>query len=543
MLATFVIGLREGLEAALIVGIIAAFLKRNGHRLTGMWIGVAAAILLSIGVGVTLAAIEQALPQAAQEGMESVIGVVAVVFVTGMIVWMNRNSRGMKHELEGEAGAALQSRHTTALVVMAFLAVLKEGFETSVFLLATLSAASNTLLAALGALLGIVVAIALGVGIYYGGVRIDLGRFFRVTGAFLILVAAGLVLSTLRTAHEAGWITGGQQRTIDLSGVVTPGSIPSALITGVLGIPADPRLIELIGWALYLVTVTLYVYWPGSRRLAPPAARRLQRGIAIACVIGAAALAVGFSLPRSGPEQTLPIAVGAVSAGDVDAGAHGTTTVGTVSLAGDRLAVTVGNESTEQVDLAPASDTSDHAGWPAAARTWTSTPDVAAPATLSLADVATLNGGRLPIGISRTQQPGPFDASWQITDDGTAWVADGHLIDAVLTRQAVVTLSGGGLTTPRSVTLASSDPAHPDAGWHVVTTAVDAQVTALADEASFAEERALWGIHVPVALVLAAIVLVVFAARSQRRAGRERPSPDVPPPEPSPTESRTIHAH
>ncbi|MEZ5202481.1 MAG: FTR1 family protein [Micropruina glycogenica] len=155
MLATFIIGLREGLEAALIVGIIAAFLRRNGRSLTPMLIGVGAAVLLSLAVGIGLKLVEQSLPQAAQEGMEAIIGVVAIVFVTGMILWMTTNARGLKRDLEAHATEALGEGTSRALVLMAFLAVLKEGFETSVFLLATFSASTNAGLAATGAALGI----------------------------------------------------------------------------------------------------------------------------------------------------------------------------------------------------------------------------------------------------------------------------------------------------------------------------------------------------------------------------------------------------
>ncbi|MBN9069514.1 MAG: FTR1 family protein, partial [Rhizobiales bacterium] len=248
MLATFVIGLREGLEAALIVGIIAAFLRKNGKSLTAMWFGVLLAILLSIAVGVGLKLVEKALPQAAQEGMEAVIGAIAIFFVTGMIVWMNAHARDMKRQIEAEAADALGQASAYALALMAFLAVLKEGFETSVFLLATFSAAQSASLAAAGAVIGLLLSAVIGWGIYMGGVRINLSRFFRVTGAFLILVAAGLVITCLRTAHEAGWLNAGQQATVNLSWLVAPGSIQSALITGVLGIPADPRLIEVLGW-------------------------------------------------------------------------------------------------------------------------------------------------------------------------------------------------------------------------------------------------------------------------------------------------------
>ncbi|MGZ4452074.1 MAG: FTR1 family iron permease, partial [Nocardioides sp.] len=130
MLPTFVIGLREGLEAALIISILATFLRRNGASLRGLWIGITAGIGLSVAVGVVLRVIEQGLPQAKQEAMETIIGAVAVFFVTGMIFWMRTHARTMKKELESAAGDALRSGTTTALAVMAFLAVLREGFET-----------------------------------------------------------------------------------------------------------------------------------------------------------------------------------------------------------------------------------------------------------------------------------------------------------------------------------------------------------------------------------------------------------------------------
>ncbi|MFT4108517.1 iron uptake transporter permease EfeU, partial [Propionicimonas sp.] len=280
MLATFVIGLREGLEAALIVGIIAAFLRRNGRSLTPMVVGVLAAVLLSLGVGVGLHLVERELPQAAQEGMETIIGTVAIVFVTGMVLWMSTHSRGMKKELEAEAGEALGNGSTRALALMAFLAVLKEGFETSVFLLATFSASTDAGAAALGAAFGLVAAVAIGYGLYRGSVKLNLGRFFQITGAFLVLVAAGLVVSTLGTAHEAGWLDAGQQRTVDLTWLAPTGSIRGALFTGVLGIPQDPRLIQVVGWFAYLVPMALYLYWPRRLRPSAAAAARLRHGIA-----------------------------------------------------------------------------------------------------------------------------------------------------------------------------------------------------------------------------------------------------------------------
>lgn len=268
MLATLVIGLREGLEAALIVGIIAAFLRRNGSSLKPMWVGVVAAVLLSIGVGVALDVISADLPDAQQETMEAIIGAVAIVFVTSMIIWMNTHARGMRQELEESATAALRNGTTWALAGMAFLAVLKEGFETSVFLLATFQSSTSVAFAApAGAVIGILVAVAIGIGIYHGGVKLNLGRFFKVTGVFLIFVAAGLVMSALRAAHEAGWFNIGQGRTVDLSWLAPTGSIQAALFTGVLGIRPDPRVIEVACWALYLILMLGYYFWPTVLRL------------------------------------------------------------------------------------------------------------------------------------------------------------------------------------------------------------------------------------------------------------------------------------
>ncbi len=151
---------------------------------------------------------------------------------------------------------------------MAFLAVLKEGFETAVFLLAAAQTSSGSRwYAVLGGATGIAVAVAIGVGLYYGGLKLNLGRFFRVTGVFLVLIAAGLVMSALRTAHEAGWVTIGQQQVLDLSSWLSAKSVLGALVTGMFGIPTDPRLIEVLGWLLYAVPVMGIFLWPA--RLTP----------------------------------------------------------------------------------------------------------------------------------------------------------------------------------------------------------------------------------------------------------------------------------
>jgi high-affinity iron transporter len=271
VLPTFVIALREGVEASLIVGIVAAFLGQQGRRdaLRWVWIGVGLATALCLAVGVGLRLVGESLPEAQQEGLETIIALVAVGMVTYMIVWMRRHARGIKRVLEGEVIEALVNGSVIALVAMAFFAVLREGLETSVFLLAVFQSSSDPGAASLGAVLGLVSAVVVGYLLYKGGLRINLSRFFRVTGVVLAVVAAGLVASALHTAQEASWFNLLQARALDLNWLVAPGSIRAALLTGMLGLRPEPTVGEALGWLLYLVPVALYVLWPGRWRGAP----------------------------------------------------------------------------------------------------------------------------------------------------------------------------------------------------------------------------------------------------------------------------------
>jgi high-affinity iron transporter len=270
MLPTFVIGLREGLEAALIVGIIASFLVQQGRRdaLRRVWIGVIAAVLLCTGVAVVLQIVSGQLPQRQQEQLETVVGAIAVLMVSYMVLWMKRHSRDLRRDLEGVASEALARGSAQALVMMAFLAVLREGFETSVFLLATFNESSNPWYGGTGAALGILLAAVIGYGIYKGGVRINLSKFFRATGVVLVLVAAGLVATAVMTAFEGGWINQGSQA-FDLSWLVRPGTPTSSVVTGVLGIQPYPTWPMVTAWLIYAVPMLAVVLWPAKRRPAP----------------------------------------------------------------------------------------------------------------------------------------------------------------------------------------------------------------------------------------------------------------------------------
>jgi high-affinity iron transporter len=261
MIATFVIGLREGLEAALIVGIIAAFLVRNGDRrsVRAMWVGVGIAVAVCVVFAVGLTAAGRRMPLRARESMEGVLTLVAVGAVTYMIVWMKRNGRGLRSELESRAGVALAEKSAFAMAGMAFLAVIREGFETAIFLTATFGQIRSATAGALGAFLGVGVAIVLGYLIYRGGVRIDLARFFTITGALLVVVAAGLVATSLHEFTEAGFIGIGTAPALDLSWLVEPGTIRGSLITGFFGVQPVPSVIEVAAWIAFLAPMIWFV--------------------------------------------------------------------------------------------------------------------------------------------------------------------------------------------------------------------------------------------------------------------------------------------
>jgi high-affinity iron transporter len=158
---------------------------------------------------------------------------------------------------------------------MAFFAVIREGLETVVFLLAAFGSASDPTSAGLGASLGIAAAVAIGVAIYRGGVKLNLSRFFRVTGVVLVFVAAGLVASALHTAHETGWLDAGQTHALDLSWLVVPGTWTSSLLTGMLGLRPEPTVIEAGGYLAYALPMLAFLLLP--ERLRPRGRRTALR--------------------------------------------------------------------------------------------------------------------------------------------------------------------------------------------------------------------------------------------------------------------------
>ncbi len=309
MLPTFVIGLREGLEAALIVGIVAAFLVQEGRRdaMKWVWAGVGLGVLVALGVGIGLRVASQELPQKEQEQLETIVALVAVGMVTWMILWMRKHAANLKGDLHSRAGAALATGSTAALVAMAFLAVIREGFETAVFLVAVFNDAKDPQAAGLGAVLGIAVAVVIGYAIYRGGVKLNLAKFFKFTGLVLVIVAAGLLSNALHTAHEAGWWNSMLGQAADLSSVVKPGSVRYAIFNGMFGIQSKPTWGEVFVWFLYAVPMTIVVLTPPKRKQREGAttktAARAAAGVAVvALVLGLLTVAAGAAT-KAAPKE------------------------------------------------------------------------------------------------------------------------------------------------------------------------------------------------------------------------------------------------
>jgi high-affinity iron transporter len=278
MLAPFLIMFREGVEAALIVGIIASYLRQTGRTrlMKFIWEGISLATLMCLIVAVILQLTSQDFPQKQQELFASAIALIAVGVLTWMVFWMRKAARSIKGELQSQVELALSSDRTgLALVGMAFLAVAREGLETVVFLLATFQQ-NLGIQAPLGALLGYMAAIAVGVGIYQGGIRINLSRFFRWTGAFIILVAAGLFSSAFRAAHEAGVWNLFQATVFDASEILPTHSLIGSVLAGIFGYNDTPSVSEVMAYFGYLIPTMMLFFSNSKIKQQSLAARRSQ---------------------------------------------------------------------------------------------------------------------------------------------------------------------------------------------------------------------------------------------------------------------------
>lgn len=260
MFSNFLIGLREGLEAALVVGILVAYLVKTGRRdrLGPIWVGVGAAIALSLGFGAVLTYTSNSLSFEAQEAFAGFMSILAVGFVTWMVFWMRRAARSMRAELHGRLDTAL-AMGTGALVATAFIAVAREGLETALFLWANAQATGSTLAPLTGAILGLASAVVLGYLIYRRAVAFDLARFFTWTGAALIFVAAGVLAYGFHDLQEAGVITFGTASAWDITSWYSVTSWYGSILKGLFNFSPNPTVLEVIVWWAYLIpTLTLF---------------------------------------------------------------------------------------------------------------------------------------------------------------------------------------------------------------------------------------------------------------------------------------------
>ncbi len=274
MLANFLIGLREGLEAALVVSILATFLVKSGHRdrLRYLWFGVGAAIALA-AIGWSLLQFITALTARSfttQETIGGFMSIAAVAFITWMIFWMRKASRTIAGELRERMEHALEVG-AGAVMVLAFLAVFREGIETA-FIVYASAATATTATPFAGVMLGLATAVVLGILIYRGAVKINLGKFFKWTGVVLVLVAAGILAYGFHDLQEAGILPGLNTLAFDISGAIPPDSWYGVLLKGIFNFNAQPTVIELIVWLAYLIPVMfLYLRPSGPPRQPKPA--------------------------------------------------------------------------------------------------------------------------------------------------------------------------------------------------------------------------------------------------------------------------------
>ena len=263
--AAFVIALREGIEAALIVSIVLAYLKQLGRtdRSHLVWWGTALAVALSAILGTIIFSVGAEFEGTAEQVFEGLVTLTAVGVLTWMIFWMRRQGARIKSELQQKVDTALTAGGL-ALAAIAFFAVLREGVETALFLFAAAegTAVEDGGVAAqlLGAMLGLGLAVVLGVLLYRGGIRMNLRTFFKVTGVILVVVAAGLFAYSVHELQEAGWLPFLESHAFDLSATLPDDDGVGAVLRGLVGYNADPGVLEVVAWAAYLVVVgTLYL--------------------------------------------------------------------------------------------------------------------------------------------------------------------------------------------------------------------------------------------------------------------------------------------
>jgi|RhiMetdeSRZDD1v2_1073273.scaffolds.fasta_scaffold367199_2 high-affinity iron transporter len=256
MLASFLLSLREGIEAALIIGIVLGALRKlnRSEMAPAVWAGALSAVLVSLLTGALLTMLGLSLEGTAEQIFEGVAMLLAASVLTWMIFWMNRQARSIRGELEAGVNRATSAGGGRALFSLAFLAVVREGIELALFLTAA-TFASDAQSTILGTLLGLGVAILLGWGLFASSVRLDLRRFFQVTGFLLILFAAGLVAHGVHEFNEVGWIPSIVEHVWDANPILDENSTLGSLLKALFGYNGNPSLTEVLAYFAYFILI------------------------------------------------------------------------------------------------------------------------------------------------------------------------------------------------------------------------------------------------------------------------------------------------
>jgi len=272
--SNFLIGLREGLEASLVVGILVAYLVKTGrtNRLVPLWSGVALAAAASLGFAAVLHFTSNELSDRAEQIFAGVMSIIAVAFVTWMVFWMRSTSRTMKTELHGKLDAAAEMG-SVAIAVMAMVAVAREGLETALFLWTNEKAMGAASHPAVGGLLGIAAAVLLGYLIYRQAVAVNLAKFFKVTGALLIVIAAGVLSAGVHELQEASLIGGEDTVALNISSWYSADAWYGSLLRGIFNFTPTLTVLQVVVWFAYLIPVMVLFFRPSgpSRQLPAPA--------------------------------------------------------------------------------------------------------------------------------------------------------------------------------------------------------------------------------------------------------------------------------
>lgn len=256
MLSSFLIALREGLEASLIIGILLAYIVKTGRSnlIPALWGGVSAALALSLALGGFLNFTSAELTTRGEELFAGTTSLVAVALVTGMVFWMKETSRALRDELHGKVERAAKFG-PFAMASAAFFAVAREGLETALFLFSNFKVTGSKTPATIGLVVGLALSVSLGYLIYKRAIRINLSKFFTITGVALIVVAAGVLSYAVHEFQELGWLPGVDAFAWDLSALIPSDSLVGSILSGTIGFDPSMSWLQLVIWAGYLGAV------------------------------------------------------------------------------------------------------------------------------------------------------------------------------------------------------------------------------------------------------------------------------------------------